>query len=357
MAMHLRIFREQLLLGLKLHARKPPAVFWLVCFPVVMLLVLGAVFGRGAEPSQRLVWARDTAPSSLDNLFQRLLEERGLIVEVLVPADAESRWQSGKLAALLRGGSGHYTFRINKYLRGQGGQLEARVQEVFLATEARMSGVGELARIPVADASPGGRGGGSYVEYLLPGLLGLNLLMVGVFSCGMLDVTMRAKGGYKRLATTPLRRPVYLAAQIGVQLVLALISATLLGLAGKVIFGISNQGSYVSLFALLVLGATCFISLGYLLASFASSVEAYDGMANAVFLSLMLISGVYYTLDTAPLWLQRLADWLPLAPMLGALRAVFNDGAELGKQGPATAVLAAWTAVLFILAVRRFKWI
>ena len=258
---------------------------------------------------------------------------------------------------MLEGEGGHYSLRVNSYLGAQGMQINAMVQQGFLMAQARSQGARELERIPVRSSSPGGRSDGPYAAYLLPGLLGLNLLMMGVFSVGMVDVELREKGSYKRLATTPLPRYVYLGAQLTVRLIVMTISATLLLLCGALVFGIRNQGSYGSLFALLIFGSACFISMGYLLASFARNVETYSGIANLVFLPVMLLSGVYFSLDEAPQWLQRGADLLPLAPLLKAMRAVFNDGASFVSQSQALALLAVWTVLLFVLAVRRFRWV
>jgi ABC-type multidrug transport system permease subunit len=181
--------------------------------------------------------------------------------------------------------------------------------------------------------------------------------MMGVFSTGIVDVTLRAKGGYKRLATTPLPRHIYLGAQLSVRLIVVIVAAGLLMLVGAIAFGIHNQGSYLSLLLVQMLGAACFISMGYLLASFAQTPEVYSGIANLTFLPLMLLSGVYFSLDAAPEWVQRGADLLPLTPLLRVLRAIFNDGAGLASQWTGIAVVAGWTLVLFALATRRFKWV
>jgi ABC-2 type transport system permease protein len=206
-------------------------------------------------------------------------------------------------------------------------------------------------------SSPGGRHDGPYAAYLLPGLLGLNLLTMGVFSAGIVDVMLREKGGYKRLATTPLPRHVYLAAQMCVRLIVIVAAAAALLLAGRLVFGVHNQGSMLALLALLMLGSACFISMGYVLGSLARNVETYNGIANLVFLPLMLLSGVYFSLDAAPQWLQQGVDLLPLAPLLHAMRAVFIDGAGLASQARPVAVVAAWAVVLFVLATRRFRWV
>lgn len=354
--MALRIFLSQVRMGLKLYLRIPAAIFWVFAFPVIMLMGLGAIAGGGAT-GIKLVWAGPQSPQGADLFLHRALEERGLTVELLTADAAETRWQGGKLPALLEGDQGHYSLRLNSYLGAQGSQIEALVQQAFLIAQARAAGAPELAHIPVSLSSPGGHHDGPYAAYLLPGLMGLNLLMMGIFSTGMVDVTLRAKGGYKRLATTPMPRSVYLGAQLCVRLIVVCLSAALLMTVGALLFGVHNQGSYGAILVFLLVGAACFISLGYLLASFARNVESYNGIANLVFLPTMLLSGVYFSLDAAPNWLQRGADFLPLASLLRSLRAVFNDGASLASQGAGLAIMVGWTIVLFALASRRFRWV
>lgn len=355
--MNARIFWQQVKMGLILYTRVPAALFWIVAFPVVMLLALGTVFGGNDGGDRKLVWEQSGAPAPADALLIAALSERGTAVEAVSAADAEARWKGGKLPVLLEGRDGRYSLRINNYLVGQAMQTEATVQEAFLVAQARAHGLADPARIPVVMSSPGGHRGGPYAAYLLPGLLGLNLLMMGVFSTGIVDVTLRAKGGYKRLATTPLPRYVYLGAQLAVRILVVLIAAALLMLVGALAFGIHNEGGYAGLLLVQMLGAACFISLGYLLASFAQTPEVYSGIANLTFLPLMLLSGVYFSLDGAPAWLQRTADLLPLTPLLRVLRAIFNDGASLASQWAGIAIVTAWTAALFAVATRRFKWV
>lgn len=355
--MHARIFLQQLKMGLVLYLRVPAAIFWIVAFPVAMLLALGTVFGGSDESGEELVWEQAGPPSKTDALFLAALIERRTKVDVQAPAAAEVRWKGGKLPCMLVGQDGRYTLRVNSYLVGQARQSEAVLQEAFLVAQARARGLPELARIPVAMSSPGGHRGGPYAAYLLPGLLGLNLVMMGVFSTGIVDVTLRAKGGYKRLATTPLPRYVYLGAQLCVRMIVLFVSASLLIIVGTLAFGIHNQGSYASLFIVQMLGAACFISLGYLLGSFAQTPEVYSGIANLIFLPLMLLSGVYFSLEAAPVWLQDGAELLPLTPLLRVLRAIFNDGAGLASQSSGIAVVAGWTVLLFVLATRRFRWV
>jgi hypothetical protein len=250
-----------------------------------MLLGLGTVFGGKDDGGQKLVWVQSGSRSPADAALITALAERGTAVDSVSPTDAETRWSSGKLPALLEGRDGRYSLRINSHRVGQAMQTEATVQEAFLVAQARAQGLADPARVPVVMSSP------------------------------------------------------------------------LLLLVGAAAFGIHNQGSYLSLSLVQILGAACFISLGYLPASFAQTPEVYSGLANLTFLPLMLLSGVYFSLQGAPAWLQGLADLLPLTPLLRVLRAIFNDGAGLASEWRGIAIVAAWTAVLFALASRRFKWV
>lgn len=356
---NLRIFNNQVKIGLKTYLRFPEAVFWMMGFPILMLIVLGFVIGNSSESKINLVWSQPTTMTSEDISLKQQLDKLGLTLNIITPEQAEAHWKEGKLPAMLERQNGQYHLRVNSYLQEQGAQIASLVQQAFLMMQLQALGDKEIKRIPEVTSSPGGHQGGSYAAYLLPGLLGLNLLMLGVFSAGTIDVALREKGGYKRLSTTPLSRYVFLAAQLGTRLILVIVAAAILLVVGLIFFGIHNQGSYVSLLLLLILGTACFISLGYLMASFARTVEIYNGFANIAVLPMMMVSGVYFSLDSAPAWLQRVADILPLTPLITALRAVFNDGVSLfaSTLTPSLGLLTAWTLMLFILAVKRFRWV
>jgi ABC-2 type transport system permease protein len=361
--MNAKIFFNQMLMGFKIYLRLPAAVFWLIAFPIAMFLGLGVVLGSKPESGPTLVWeqikssASSSSGAAEDAAMLAALGERGLTIVLKTPEEAEAQWKEGKMPALLQGEGGHYKLRTNSYFAAQGMQMDALVQQAYLTMQARIHGASELERVPTVVTSPGGHHGGPYAAFLLPGLMGLNLLMMGLFSTGMVDVTLREKGGYKRLATTPLPRAIYLAAQVCVRLIIVIVSAVLLMTVGALVFDVHNQGSYLSLLVLVMLGASCFISMGYVLASFARTVDTYGGLSNLVFMPLMMLSGVYFSLDGAPGWMQRATDLLPLTPLLKALRGVFNDGTSLASQSQSLTILAVWTVLLFVTATRRFKWV
>ena len=195
-----------------------------------------------------------------------------------------------------------------------------------------------------------------YLAYLLPGLLGMNLLTMGLFNVGMVLVNHRETGKFRRLAVTPLPKWVFLLGQVLHRVSLLFLQSALLLAVGYLAFGIRNQGSYLRLAGVLALGAACFISAGFALSGLARTAEGYSACANAAFFPLMLLSGVYFPLDMAPPWVRAAAALLPLEPCLGALRGIFGGGAGLAASGAGLGVVAAWTAACFMLAVKRFRW-
>ena len=134
------------------------------------------------------------------------------------------------------------------------------------------------------------------------------------------------------------------------------VQAAILLLVGRLVFGIQNQGSFLDLLLIMTLGTGCFMAFGFALSGFAETSEGYAAISNLVFFPLMLLSGVYFTLDSAPAWLRHAVAAMPLAPFLRALRAVFNDGGTLAGHGVGLAIVAAWGCAAFALAVRRFRW-
>jgi ABC-type multidrug transport system permease subunit len=172
----------------------------------------------------------------------------------------------------------------------------------------------------------------------------------------MVNVSYREKGKFRRLAVTPLPKWIFLLGQVLHRLTVTVIQAAILLLVGWIAFGIQNQGAFLDLLLVMTLGTGCFMAFGFALSGFAETSEGYAAISNLVFFPLMLLSGVYFTLDSAPAWLQHTVALMPLAPFLRALRAVFNDGAGLAGHGAGLALVGGWGLAAFLLALRRFRW-
>jgi ABC-2 type transport system permease protein len=340
----------------RLYSRDRVALFWTMAFPVLLLLGFGVMFRDNAGPRLSIVRVQSPAPTALDHALDQAMSDLHLQVQTLSKSEAEARWSRSETAAQLEPEGTGYRLRLNSYLMAQAGAAAGLANQAYLMAQARLNDAPEPQRIPVQVESPGHQRSASYVTFLLPGLLGLNLVSMGLFAVGMTNVTYREKGKFRRLAVTPLPKWIFLLGQVLHRLTLTVAQAALLILVGRLVFGIQNQGSVLDLLVIMTLGTGCFMAIGFALSGFADTAEGYGAISNLVFFPLMMLSGVYFTLDSAPVWLQQGVALLPLAPFLRALRAVFNDGAGLAGHGLGLTIVAAWALAAFFLALRRFRW-
>ena len=346
---------RQFLMEWKLYARDKGAMFWTFAFPVLMLLGFGTIFRDGSGPKVTVVRIASGAESPRDAALREAIEAQHVTVERLAPEAAEAKWKDGKVAVLVEGSDEAPKLRVNAYLMAQGMQGASLVQQANLMAQAKLSGQPEPRRLPMAVESPGKAKAANYAAFLLPGLLGMNLMSMGLFAVGMVNVAYREKGKFKRLGVTPLPKSIFLGGQILHRLTVAAISVVLILIVGRLVFGIGNQGSYLLLSLLIGLGTATFMALGFALSSFAETSETYAAISNLLFFPMMFLGGVYFSLDGAPKWLQDSVQVLPLGPYLKALRAVFNDGAGLAGHGWGLAIVGAWALGAFLLAVKRFR--
>lgn len=352
-----KLLIQQFRVEWRLYARDRVAMFWAFLFPLLMLFAFGVIFRSGGPPTLTLVLVPPAQPTARDHAFQKALGESHLKVVTLSAAAAEERWAKGETAAQLESAGSGYRIRLNSYLIAQGEMAAQAASQAFLVAQARLSGSPDPERIPVLVESPGHAHSDSYAAFLVPGLIGLNLLTMGLFSVGMVTVAYREKGKFRRLAVTPLPKWAFLMGQILQRVTLVMLQTALLLIAARLGFQIKNQGSYALLSVLVVFGTAAFLAMGFALSSFASTVEAYGAISNLAFFPMMLLSGAYFRLDSAPKWLQEAVLILPLTPYLRALRAVFNDGATLAGHGAGLSIVGAWAILAFVVAVKRFRWV
>jgi len=352
-----KLLWQQLVIEWRLYLRDPVAMFWTFLFPVLLLFGFGVIFRSGGGAPLTLVRVAPAVASPRDQAFAKALAETHLDIVTLGATAAEARWAKGETVAQLESVGNGYRVRLNSYLLAQGQLAAQAANQAFLVAQARLAGAPEPQRIPVVVESPGHARARNYVAFLLPGLIGLNLLTMGLFAVGMVTVSYREKGKFRRLAVTPLPKWVFLLGQILQRVTVVAAQTALLLVAARLGFGITNQGSYLLLAGLVMFGTATFLALGFALAGFASTVETYGALSNLVFFPMMLLSGVYFRLDGAPHWLQNAVYLLPLSPYLRLLRGVFNDGATLAGQGAGLAVIGTWGILSFVLAVKRFRWV
>src|ERR1700730_19359459 len=243
----------------RLYARDKGAMFWTFLFPLLMLFGFGVIFRSGGPPALTLVRVRPAQETARDKAFLKVLEESRLKILTLGAKEAEERWAKGETTAQLESAGDGYRLRLNSYLIAQGQVAAQAASQAFLVAQARLNGSPEPERIPMVVESPGHAHSTNYAAFLVPGLVGLNLLSTGLFAVGMVTVAYREKGKFRRLAVTPLPKWVFLLGQILQRVTVVVLQTTLLLVAARLGFQIANQGSNLLLAALVVFGTATFI--------------------------------------------------------------------------------------------------
>jgi ABC transporter DrrB family efflux protein len=205
----------------------------------------------------------------------------------------------------------------------------------------------------VPQRAPGSR----YIDWLIPGLIGLNLLGAGLWGIGFNLVQMRLRNTLRRLMVTPMRRSEYLFAFMLSRLVLVVPEAAVIVGFGHFVFGVPVRGEALPLLLLLVvLSAMAFMSLGLLVGSRARSVEVVSGLMNLVMLPMWLLSGSFFSSERFPEVMQPLVRALPLTQVNDGLREILSHGGGIGAAAGSLAYLVVFTVCCFGLAIRLFRW-
>ncbi len=198
--------------------------------------------------------------------------------------------------------------------------------------------------------------GSRYIDFLIPGLLGMNLLGSGIWGVGFTVVLARKNRLLKRFMATPMRRSHYLLGFILSRLLFLVLEVAALVGFGRLIFGVGVRGSLLTLTLVSVLGSLSFAGLGLLVASRARTIEAASGLMNLVMLPMWVLSGTFFSYARFPEAMQPFVKALPLTALNDALRAVMIDGAPLLGLGTPLAIVLLWGAVSFTVALRIFRW-
>jgi len=198
--------------------------------------------------------------------------------------------------------------------------------------------------------------GSRYIDFLIPGLVGMGIMGNAVWGIGFGIVDARRKKLLKRIIATPMPKHYYLLSFLIWRLSLLVVELGVPLAFGTLIFGVPMRGSAVALIAISVLGALAFSALGLLVASRVRTIEAVSGLANVVMVPMWLVSGVFFSSQRFPDLVQPVIKALPLTAVIDALRANMLQGAGLAQMAPQAGVLGAWLVVCFGLALRLFRW-
>ena len=324
--------------------REPEAVFWVFVFPLLLAGILALAFrDRPPEPLPVAVVAGPHADARLT-----ALSAGADLAPLLLPAaDASAALARGRVVLVV---SADET-PVYAYDPTQPESRAAR-----LAVDATLQSAAGR-----ADAFTPGRAettevGARYVDFLVPGLLGMNLMGTGMWGIGFSLVVARNGNLLKRLIAAPARRSHLLGAQIISRLIFLVPESGSLLLFAYFALGVPLRGSFVLLAGISLLGALAFSGLGLLTAARPRTIEGVSGLMNLVMVPMWIFSGIFFSTERFPAAMQPFIQALPLTALNDALRGVMLEGAGWGPLLPELGILAAWGSVSFVLALKLFRW-
>jgi len=324
--------------------REPEAIFWVLVFPILLSLALGIAFRtRKPEPLAIAVESGTEAASAVE----ALAADTSLRAKVLPPDEARESLRTGKVAlVVIPGDPVTYWFdpsrdesRVARLSADAALQLAAGRTDVRTTVQREMT-----------------EKGSRYIDFLVPGLIGMNLMGTGMWGIGFSIVNARSRGLLKRLIATPMRRRHYLAAQMLGRLAFLFPEVGALIAFAHFVFDVPVRGSLAVIALITGVGALAFAGIGLLVAARPRTIEGVSGLMNFVMLPMWIFSGVFFSPARFPDAMQPAIKLLPLTALNDALRAVMIDGRALTSIVTEIAIVGLWGIAAFVVALRLFRW-
>ena len=329
--------------------REPEVVFWVFIFPLLLALGLGIAFRNKPGNAASVAVVQFTGWQEAQNLLAHSPQPDQFKVNVLNENDARQGFRLGKYDLVIEPDSkGGFTYLYDP-ARPESVLARAEVNDAMQAAAGRKESV---ATTTVTSSEPGSR----YIDFLIPGLLGMNLMNSGMWGIGFALVDMRQRKLLKRFVGTPMRRTDFLMALASSRLILMIIEVGLLLVFGVLFFHMRVLGSVGAIALIAAIGSLTFGGVGLLTASRAQKIESVSGLINLVMMPMWIFSGVFFSYERFPTVIHPFIKALPLTALNDALRASILEGTPIYHQWPRLLVMIVWGGVSFVLALKWFRW-
>ena len=328
--------------------REKEAVFWVFVFPVLMTFALGIAFrntGGDKTPVAIEAAAADSRATEIASVLSRFPD---ITATVLSPGEAAQALRSGKVSIVVKPTNDSFDYRYDPTIP------ESRAARL-LVDDALQRGNGRADVVKVGEervTEPGAR----YVDFLVPGLIGMNMMGSGLWGLGFTVVIARSRKILKRFAATPMRRSHYLLSFMLSRLIFLVLEVAAVIVFAWLAFGFTVRGSWLSLALITMLGGFTFSGIGLLVAARPTTIEGVSGLMNFIMLPMWLLSGTFFSSERFPQVLQPFIKALPLTALNDVLRSLMNEGAALSSNWLPITVLLAWCLISFVVALKIFKW-
>ncbi len=329
------------LVRFRLFLREPEAIFWIFIFPILLAVGLGIAFRN--RPADVLPIGATTT-----QLTQSLSADKGLMPTTMDEVAGTRALATGKILLLAIQRPDGVAYKYD--------DTNPDARTARLVADRAIQRAAGLSEPVHAENQLTHEKGARYIDFVVPGLLGMNLMGSAIWGMGFAIVDARQKKLLKRLVASPMPRWQYLMSYLLSRLVmLAIEVAAFLGFA-YLVFGVPFRGSLWQLGLLCVLTSLAFSALGLLLASRAKTMEAVSGLMNLVMLPMWILSGVFFSATRFPAVIQPVVRALPLTAAIDAIRGNMLQGTNLGQMLAPVGILLAWLIVPFVIALQIFRW-
>jgi len=349
---------ELTLARIREFVRQPEAVFWVFGFPLLLAFALGIAF-RDTAP-EKLPVAVESVSANAGETAAAISRSAALQAKVMSPAEAAQALRTGRVALVVRSTiAASATTTSNESSPGfeyrfDPARPDSRIARLAV-DDALQRASGRKDAATTSDRTftePGAR----YIDFLVPGLIGLNLMGSGMWGLGFVLVQARTQKLLKRLAATPMKRWHFLLSFMLSRLVFLVLEVAAILAFAYFVFNVKVHGSLLNFMLISLIGSLAFAGIGLLIAARPRTIEGVSGLMNLVMLPMWLMSGSFFSASRFPDFLQPLIKVLPLTALNDTLRATMNDGASLWANAAGVAILSAWGLISFLIALKIFRW-
>lgn len=337
-------FIELTLARIRELVREPEAIFWVFVFPIILAAILGLAFREGSTENFAI---GVVAGPHAETRRAALEQDSALQPQILSEEEAQRALARGH-TVLVVSGDDPPVYRYDPT------RPESRAAR--LSVDAALQHAAGRADVFTASRSEVTEPGARYVDFLVPGLLGMNLMGTGMWGLGFSLVVARNGNLLKRLIAAPVRRSQLLGAQLASRLLFLIPEAGALLVFAYFVLDVPMRGSVLLLALVSLVGALAFAGLGLLTAARPRTIEGVSGLMNLVMVPMWIFSGIFFSTERFPASMQPFVQALPLTALIDALRGVMLDGSNVAAIGSELVILAAWGLVSFALALKFFRW-
>ncbi len=351
-------FLQMVLANLKMTVRNRMALFWNLAFPALFILIFGFFFSGGFDNIKVGVAGGDTNEIS-KNILQSLENADGFDVVTGTADDEISALRDGDRGVVIAFSPADDPGKVNATIYYDESDpttsaVSRNAVQTFL-NEVNLSQLGDQ-RLVAVSSEPVTSTELDYLDFLVPGILAMSIMNSGLIGLASAFVTYRERGILRRIKATPFPLWNFIVARIVSQLMIAVVQALVLLALARLVFDLQWEGNLFAILVMVIIGAVAFLSIGFVVSSFAKNQEAADAISNAITFPMLFLAGVFFPLDMAPSWIQPIAAVLPLKYFADGLRNIMAHGSTLPDEWFNVLILAVTAVIGLILSVRFFRW-